>query len=336
MSFELELSTQSLHHFSTEESPDAMRSEVFRNHMASMFAVGLKVNSGSSQPFSARMQGFCGHNLRIASLHLSAHSTVSEPISHSTDARMLVSLHRAGQALIAQDGRESRIEPGDLFIIDPTRPFYIETGEIHTHSVYVSARVLRQHVPEVDQITARAITCRSGPAQLFKQTVESVFQLTPLLDNNSADHIAEALLHLLTPALRSGLSDQTRLPTRLESHHRQRIFRFIRENLSDSSLDALTVAKAVNLSPRHVYQIFDEGGKPLMKWVWAERLARCKRDLAQSTLQTRSISEIAYAWGFNNMSHFSRAFKAEFGITPREWRQNARGNIAFDSPVTIN
>lgn len=336
MSKVTELESHRLHHFSTEDSPDAMRPELFRHHMASMFAVGLKVSSGAHGRFSAKMQGFCGRNLRLASLYLSAHSTVSEPIYRSTEARMLVSIHRAGHAVVSQDGRESRIEPGDLFIIDPTRPFYIETGDIHTHSVYVNARVLRQYVPEVDQVTARAIPCQNGPALLFKEMVESIFRLAPTLDNNSADHIAEALLHLLTPALRSGLGEEARLPTRLESHHRQRIFRFVRENLGDSSLDALMVAKAVNLSPRHLYQIFDEGGKPLMKWVWAERLARCKRDLAQSTLKTRSISEIAYAWGFNNMSHFSRAFKAEFGITPREWRQSAEDDVLVDSLGNIN
>jgi AraC family transcriptional activator of tynA and feaB len=33
-----------------------------------------------------------------------------------------------------------------------------------------------------------------------------------------------------------------------------------------------------------------------------------------------NISEIAYAWGFNDLSHFNRAFRARFGMTPREWR----------------
>jgi AraC-like DNA-binding protein len=34
-----------------------------------------------------------------------------------------------------------------------------------------------------------------------------------------------------------------------------------------------------------------------------------------------SISDIAFQWGFNNVSHFSRTFRAQFGIAPREWRE---------------
>ena len=32
------------------------------------------------------------------------------------------------------------------------------------------------------------------------------------------------------------------------------------------------------------------------------------------------ISEIAYRWGFNDLSHFNKAFRERFGRTPGEWR----------------
>ena len=28
------------------------------------------------------------------------------------------------------------------------------------------------------------------------------------------------------------------------------------------------------------------------------------------------MSEIAYAWGFKDVAHFSRAYKAQFGVSP--------------------
>ena len=34
-----------------------------------------------------------------------------------------------------------------------------------------------------------------------------------------------------------------------------------------------------------------------------------------------SVSEIAYRWGFNDLSHFNRSFRAHFAMTPREWRR---------------
>lgn len=86
-------------------------------------------------------------------------------------------------------------------------------------------------------------------------------------------------------------------------------------------LDANNIARGVNLSPRHVYELLSDESEPLMKWVWSERLERCSRDLREPSLRSRTIGEIAYHWGFSDVSHFSRAFKQRFAVTPREWRR---------------
>jgi len=33
-----------------------------------------------------------------------------------------------------------------------------------------------------------------------------------------------------------------------------------------------------------------------------------------------SVSEVAYRWGFNDLSHFNRAFRSRYGLPPRQWR----------------
>jgi AraC family transcriptional activator of tynA and feaB len=35
----------------------------------------------------------------------------------------------------------------------------------------------------------------------------------------------------------------------------------------------------------------------------------------------RTLSEIAYAWGFSDMTHFSRRFKAAYGVLPSDYRR---------------
>lgn len=320
------------HHFTSEGRNDDVKAQSFRQQMQRLFAVGLDVKSLEAQPLVAEMTAYRGQNLRFAALKFSPHSTVSFPTGSPQETRLLISRHKKGPAVVSQGGRESRVEPGDVFVLDPTRPFYIETGEIETHSVYVNASAVRALAPELDLATARSIRCDSGAPALFRSTLDEVFALAPSLTEDLADDISEALIHLFAPVVRASVSTFERSPSRLAAMHRQRIMRFARENLGDSSLDGNSIAKAVNLSPRHVYQIFDGEDKPLMRWVWSERLARCRRDLEQSALKSRSIGEIAYQWGFSNVSHFSRAFKAEFGQSPRDYRRHVEERLPTTAP----
>ena len=53
------------------------------------------------------------------------------------------------------------------------------------------------------------------------------------------------------------------------------------------------------------------------------RLDGCRGDLARQS--DRTISEIAFAWGFSSSAHFSRAFRKRFGVTPTAFRRGDRG-----------
>src|ERR1700761_4411773 len=50
---------------------------------------------------------------------------------------------------------------------------------------------------------------------------------------------------------------------------------------------------------------------------------RCQAELDGADTET-SITEIAYRWGFNDSAHFSRLFKASFGMSPTQYRSSRR------------
>jgi AraC-like DNA-binding protein len=308
-----------LRQFEMADTPAEPASALFQREMANLFSVGLAVSAPDEKPFQTQMTAYCGRHLRFAALRFSPHTTSSMHVGQRP-SRLLVTLQKQGVAQVNQDGRESRIEPGDMFMIDPSRPFCIETGEILTHSVYLEPQALRGVVPELETLTARAISGNQGPGALFRSMLDETFALAPTLSEETADRIADALPHVWGVALGALAAQGTNPPSRLRLLHKQRILDFARAHLRHHDLDANAVANGVGLSTRYVYELFSDEDVSLMKWVWSKRLERCHTDLATPALQGRSISEIAYHWGFSNVAHFSRAFRQSFGRSPREFR----------------
>jgi len=56
------------------------------------------------------------------------------------------------------------------------------------------------------------------------------------------------------------------------------------------------------------------------EWIREKRLDRCRRDLGDPALASETVFSIAVRWGFTSQAHFSRLFRATYGVTPSELR----------------
>jgi len=100
-------------------------------------------------------------------------------------------------------------------------------------------------------------------------------------------------------------------------------------------IDAAALAGAVGISTRHLQRLFlSQLGTTLERHLFAIRLDHARQLLRQSTLP---VLEVALASGFVSASHFSRAYKARFGLAPRHERQidARRRNGALSAAATI-
>jgi transcriptional regulator GlxA family with amidase domain len=48
-------------------------------------------------------------------------------------------------------------------------------------------------------------------------------------------------------------------------------------------------------------------------------------DLADTHNERRSITDIAFSFGFSNMAHFSRVLRSQLGVPPSDYRRMAGG-----------
>ena len=90
------------------------------------------------------------------------------------------------------------------------------------------------------------------------------------------------------------------------------------------------IAATLNCSKRYLHKVFEVEGVSISDYIWRLRLDHCREDLVNSACHAKSITDIAFSWGFNSSAHFSTAFKDRFGFSPRYCREG--GQIGCDSP----
>lgn len=80
------------------------------------------------------------------------------------------------------------------------------------------------------------------------------------------------------------------------------------------------VAAALRLSVGYLHELFRGAEMAVAEHIRRRRLERCRDDLADPQHAGLQIAEIALRWGFRDMPNFSRNFRREFSISPREHR----------------
>lgn len=133
------------------------------------------------------------------------------------------------------------------------------------------------------------------------------------------DHVALALsMHMAVtygeaaspcPVLRGALADwQIRTATEMI------------EAQLDGNLPLSQLSQACRLSPGYFARAFKISlGMTPHRWMLNRRIERAKHLMRTTKL---SLSEIATASGFQNQSHFSRAFRHMIGTKPIDWRRD--------------
>jgi AraC-like DNA-binding protein len=96
---------------------------------------------------------------------------------------------------------------------------------------------------------------------------------------------------------------------------------FITKNVRRADLSAKTLAIRLGVTPRYVHMLFESEGLSVTKFIVERRLARAHHMLLDPRMKERTISTIAFAAGFGDLSHFNRSFRRHFGKTPSDTRQ---------------
>lgn len=221
-----------------------------------------------------------------------------------------------------QDGRRSTLNPGDSVCLDSTRPFAAMQGsDFEQVLLHVPRDIWVRRYGRTESITAQAVHYHSAMGPLVAKVLREIISVADKVAPVTARRLLDIALSLTAAALGDlvlvdGISQSSGRAALL-----YRVKNFIQENLRDPDLSPQKVAAAMRISGRYLQDLFHDEDLSVARWIWQMRLEQCRRDLANSLLKGKSVSEIAFDNGFNSFSHFCRRFKNAFAMTASEYRR---------------
>ncbi len=297
---------------------------VFREGICSNF-MPWSPEYKSGQGFEARIEGRAfekGSAARVAMTPLVASRTKQNVAASPLDG-IYGNLIVSGEALVEQAGRANVVRRGDLVLYHTELPVTL-TGR--SDQLYEDISFL---------FPRRSFSLSDEEAGLFRNIVLTQNQmmgplsscLTYLAENMATESeeglnaIFEACVSLLPVAAgcyQRPEDDETfGFPT---SYLLREIMEFVNHNISVVGLCPSRAAEHFGISARYVHKLFAASGTTFSTYVVNRRLEHIRSDLLAPACRNQPISNLAYRWGFNDLSSFNRAFKSRFGCSPTRFR----------------
>jgi AraC-like DNA-binding protein len=234
---------------------------------------------------------------------------------------LLLCVHIGGEAAFEQDGRQQVHTPGGMLLLDARHPFTcVYAGNAQSMTFKISRPDLECRVGDVSPLTARAVgsVAVSGLASGF-------LSMLPVrlgaVNEDARAKLGEQALDLVALAFTAELQLRGLTLASPRATALLRLKAAIEARLSDTQLKPAAAATAAAISVRYANDLLSEEGRSVERYIQHRRLERCRRALEDPAQAHRSVGEIAFGWGFSNLSHFVRRFRAAYGCSPGEHRR---------------
>ncbi|HXY04030.1 MAG TPA: helix-turn-helix domain-containing protein [Terriglobales bacterium] len=312
--------------------------------MSVMFSTSLVPASDRLDAWEWNARQFCGdcrfhfpnrrkfhgsiQTKKLGDLELSLFSSTSVsftkfPIrdSHPEHRFCTVITQLQGTRTYSQNGHAITLNRGDSTVIDSAFPWSSECQGNCVRLYLKTPRWLMENRLQTKVVpNARGISGSSTLGGALCHLANSLYREANSLTSEEAIALIEAYFDVLGGCLRNP-HDNFGRPWN-EPDLCVRMAKFIEKHLADPTLGPASIAAALGISTRHLHRLFAKHGRTAGEWIRECRLERCRSDLSDLRLRQRSVTEIAFSWGFCDSAHFSHAFKKRFGVSPRAFRDH--------------
>jgi AraC-like DNA-binding protein len=277
----------------------------------------------AEEPIGGRVRAFDLRDLVVGVIDASGQgmARTQQLIDRADEQYLLLTLQTRGTARVTQGHRRSLLRPGECSVFESHRPFELNFDAAFEVWVFGFPRhLVRLAEPERRQLAGQSVNCRTGLAGVASRALQDLAMHSEDLAGEPPGSVLSMANDLLVALLAEHLSKTSELSGALHATTALRIKHYIDQRLADPALGPGEVAAAFGISTRYLHRLFESEQETVAQYIKDRRLERCRLLLLDPRHSVRTISMLAHGCGFGDLSGFNRAFRAKYGMTPRQLR----------------
>ncbi|MCF7552364.1 helix-turn-helix domain-containing protein [Pseudonocardia sp. WMMC193] len=241
-------------------------------------------------------------------------------VGRTSEETVFVNLQLSGSCVGSQGGRTCHVPAGSFALFDATRPFRLDYAEDwRSLSFRVPRERLMGLVRRPDDVTARTHDGTRALGAVVAGTMRSIWGVVEELGDHEARAVSAGFLTLLATACGAGDEARETGGRSLAASLYTAVCTHLADNLQGGDLAATRVAAHFGVSVRTLHNAFRDSEHTYARTVMRLRVDACARDLADPQCR-ESLTTLAARWGFFDLSHLNRAFRAHRGCAPSDLR----------------
>ncbi|MEM8745000.1 MAG: AraC family transcriptional regulator, partial [Pseudomonadota bacterium] len=162
----------------------------------------------------------------------------------------------------------------------------------------------------------KAIPAISPFGRILYSALSTLFMVLPTCSAAEAQELGVVASGLLQAVL-DGQIHREDLQQKFAAARARALQVYVAANALDDTLTVDTLSSTFNASRATVYRAFEEFGG-IHRYIARIRLLRSFARLSTAEASRGLVGNVAYACGYQDLAHFSRAFKREFGFSPSD------------------
>jgi acetamidase/formamidase/AraC-like DNA-binding protein len=309
----------SIHAFTSESYSENDRIEAWQDVLGGF---GLR-----SSPLSAKYGEYATALSRasldgVGLMRFAAGPQVFSPLPRRAELPILLMPAEDG-AVLKSDGSPQTIPSGRIILLPRQNDWRVTFHrDVRAIVLSVTAESFGGRKISLPECRDAIIVAPGGLADVLRHTLEAAAEALETLSPEAWSTIRLSLAEmLLTLSRQKSSSAAEAIGVGTQAALLQRIYDSIERKLGDPELTPVRIAQIEGISERYLQKLFEASGDNFTHYVRERRLQHCWSDLANAAEAHRSVSDIAFGYGFSDAAHFSRSFRDRFGISPKAFRQ---------------